>query len=93
MSTVLEPGTIIVPENEEDNRPVDKFGHLYESEWMNLFLQIPPTIALCGVRSADDPHVHSESNRGWEPGMTHCKLCGIPICLECLLIAGMKKDT
>lgn len=79
MTTVeLEPDIDETVDSEEHTP--HEFCHLY----------VRRGIAMCGLPHDRDPHrrTHGNTRIYWEKGMTACPICGMAICLECLLAAG-----
>lgn len=79
--TTLEIAPVI--EQHEDEETHDdhdgKFCHLY----------VDAKVTMCGLPPSQDPHKKKHKHRiFWSPGQMSCPVCGMPVCVDCLLAAS-----
>jgi hypothetical protein len=88
----LERGVIELTEEVVEEEP-PKECHLYQFNWKDFLKGITFTpLALCGFPESEDWHARVHiGGTCWEPGMTSCPDCGVPLCMDCLLIANAEE--
>jgi len=83
----LERGTLDVSDEQDANEREFHECHLYDHrQWPYE----EPKQAMCGLPRHLDQHSrkHSDGRAPWQQGETACSACGIPICMDCLLLAN-----
>lgn len=76
------PAVRVVEDEQGEHDHDSKECHIYRNPLYDL--------AYCGLPSAKD--MHRGCGKGdvipWKKGMTACPVCGMPLCVNCLLAAS-----
>lgn len=64
---------------EQHHEDDPKICHLYHAT---------ERITHCGIPAEKDKHGMSHWSAPWFKGMMSCPVCGVPVCMDCLLIAS-----
>lgn len=84
----LERGTLDVPDEQHEDEHEYREAHLYDHSTPGYAER--PKVTMCGLPAHLDEHgsLHPGCFGEWRKGSTSCSICGVPLCMDCLLIAS-----